>query len=78
VSGFVITRLADALRIGPVILDGGLATQLESHGHHLDSPKKIRKSDPRGFFQLSHEQSSDSSFMGMRTPRSAATCSARS
>jgi homocysteine S-methyltransferase len=33
----VITRLADALHIGTVVLDGGLATQLESQGHNLDS-----------------------------------------
>jgi homocysteine S-methyltransferase len=33
----VITRLADALQVGPVVLDGGLATQLESQGHNLDS-----------------------------------------
>jgi homocysteine S-methyltransferase len=36
-SGWVITSLADALTIGPVVLDGGLATQLESQGHNLDS-----------------------------------------
>ena len=35
--GLVITALADALRVGPVVLDGGLATQLESQGHNLDS-----------------------------------------
>jgi len=29
--------LADALRAGPVIFDGGLATQLEAQGHNLDS-----------------------------------------
>ena len=33
----MITSLADALRIGPVVLDGGLATELESQGHNLDS-----------------------------------------
>jgi homocysteine S-methyltransferase len=33
----VITALADALAVGPVVLDGGLATQLESQGHNLDS-----------------------------------------
>jgi homocysteine S-methyltransferase len=33
----VITRLADVLSGGPVVLDGGLATQLESQGHDLDS-----------------------------------------
>jgi homocysteine S-methyltransferase len=31
----VITALADALEVGPVVLDGGLATQLESQGHSL-------------------------------------------
>ena len=30
-------RLADAVAAGPVVLDGGLATQLESQGHNLDS-----------------------------------------
>jgi homocysteine S-methyltransferase len=29
--------LADAVASGPVVLDGGLATQLESQGHNLDS-----------------------------------------
>ena len=29
--------LADALAGGPVVLDGGLATQLEAQGHKLDS-----------------------------------------
>jgi homocysteine S-methyltransferase len=33
----VTTALADALKVGPVVLDGGLATQLESQGHNLDS-----------------------------------------
>jgi homocysteine S-methyltransferase len=33
----VITNLADALKVGQVVLDGGLATQLESQGHNLDS-----------------------------------------
>jgi homocysteine S-methyltransferase len=33
----VTTSLADALKIGPVVLDGGLATELESQGHDLDS-----------------------------------------
>jgi homocysteine S-methyltransferase len=33
----VITTLAEALSDGPVVLDGGLATQLESQGHNLDS-----------------------------------------
>lgn len=29
--------LADAVAVGPVVLDGGLATQLESQGHNLNS-----------------------------------------
>ena len=33
----MITTLAEALSDGPVVLDGGLATQLESQGHNLDS-----------------------------------------
>jgi homocysteine S-methyltransferase len=33
----VITPLADAVAAGPVVVDGGLATQLESQGHNLDS-----------------------------------------
>ncbi len=33
----MITNLADALKVGQVVLDGGLATQLESQGHNLDS-----------------------------------------
>jgi homocysteine S-methyltransferase len=33
----VVTTLADALQVGPVVLDGGLATQLEAQGHKLNS-----------------------------------------
>jgi homocysteine S-methyltransferase len=33
----VTIRLTDAVAAGPVVLDGGLATQLESQGHNLDS-----------------------------------------
>jgi homocysteine S-methyltransferase len=33
----VTTALADALKLGAVVLDGGLATQLEAEGHNLDS-----------------------------------------
>jgi homocysteine S-methyltransferase len=33
----VVTTLAEALDVGPVVLDGGLATQLEVQGHNLDS-----------------------------------------
>src|SRR6187200_2661187 len=33
----MITTLGDALEASPVVLDGGLATQLEAQGHKLDS-----------------------------------------
>jgi homocysteine S-methyltransferase len=33
----VVTGLANALEGGPVVLDGGLATQLEAQGHKLNS-----------------------------------------
>ena len=33
----MITTLADAYEVTPVVLDGGLATQLEAQGHKLDS-----------------------------------------
>ena len=33
----MVTGLANALESGPVILDGGLATQLEAQGHKLNS-----------------------------------------
>jgi homocysteine S-methyltransferase len=33
----VTISLADAIDAGPAVLDGGLATQLESQGHNLDS-----------------------------------------
>lgn len=33
----MITALAGALAVGPVVLDGGLATQLEAQGHNLNS-----------------------------------------
>ena len=33
----MITTIADALEASPVVLDGGLATQLEAQGHKLDS-----------------------------------------
>jgi homocysteine S-methyltransferase len=33
----VISALDDALNLGLVVLDGGLATQLEAQGHNLDS-----------------------------------------
>jgi homocysteine S-methyltransferase len=31
----VVIKLADALALGPIVLDGGLATQVETQGHHL-------------------------------------------
>jgi homocysteine S-methyltransferase len=31
----VVIKFADALALGPVVLDGGLATQLETQGHNL-------------------------------------------
>ena len=33
----MIATLADAFEVSPVVLDGGLATQLEAQGHKLDS-----------------------------------------
>ena len=33
----MIATLADAFEVSPVVLDGGLATQLEAQGHELDS-----------------------------------------
>jgi homocysteine S-methyltransferase len=33
----LVTTLAEALEVGPVVLDGGLATQLEAQGHNLNS-----------------------------------------
>jgi homocysteine S-methyltransferase len=33
----MISTLADALHQGPVVIDGGLATQLEAQGHNLNS-----------------------------------------
>ena len=33
----MITTLGDAFEVSPVVLDGGLATQLEAQGHKLDS-----------------------------------------
>ena len=33
----MITTLADAFEVSPVVSDGGLATQLEAQGHKLDS-----------------------------------------
>jgi homocysteine S-methyltransferase len=50
----VITRLAGALSDGPVVLDGGLATQLESQGHNLDSElwsARLLQDDPDAIVQ---------------------------
>jgi homocysteine S-methyltransferase len=45
----VATALSQALGVGPVVLDGGLATQLESQGHNLDSAlwsARLLRDDP--------------------------------
>ena len=50
----MITRLADALRSGPIVLDGGLATQLESEGHDLGSElwsARLLQDDPDAIVQ---------------------------
>lgn len=50
----MITRLADALGVGPIVLDGGLATQLESQGHSLDSAlwsARLLRDDPDAIVQ---------------------------
>ena len=50
----MITRLADALRAGPVVLDGGLATQLEAQGHNLNSElwsARLLRDDPDAIVQ---------------------------
>jgi homocysteine S-methyltransferase len=50
----VIARLADALREGTVVLDGGLATQLECQGHNLDSvlwSAQLLRDDPDAIVQ---------------------------
>jgi homocysteine S-methyltransferase len=52
--GFVAIALADALRVGPIVLDGGLATQLESKGCDLDSElwsAQLLHDDPDGIVQ---------------------------
>ena len=46
--------LADAIAAGPVVLDGGLATQLESQGHNLDSKlwsARLLQDDPDAIVQ---------------------------
>jgi homocysteine S-methyltransferase len=50
----VTTALPEALGIGPVVLDGGLATQLESQGHNLDSAlwsARLLRDDPDAIMQ---------------------------
>jgi homocysteine S-methyltransferase len=50
----VTTALPDALGAGPVVLDGGLATQLESQGHNLDSAlwsARLLRDDPDAIMQ---------------------------
>ena len=48
------TTLPEALGVGPVVLDGGLATQLESQGHNLDSAlwsARLLRDDPDAIMQ---------------------------
>ena len=50
----MITALPEALRVGPVVLDGGLATQLESEGHNLASKlwsARLLQDDPDAIVQ---------------------------
>jgi homocysteine S-methyltransferase len=50
----VITTLIEALRAGPVVIDGGLATQLEAQGHNLNSAlwsAKLLHDDPQAIVQ---------------------------
>jgi homocysteine S-methyltransferase len=50
----VITPLPEALGVSPVVLDGGLATQLESQGHNLDSAlwsARLLRDDPDAIMQ---------------------------
>jgi homocysteine S-methyltransferase len=50
----VVTGLANALEGGPVVLDGGLATQLEAQGHKLDSAlwsARLLRDDPDAIVQ---------------------------
>jgi len=50
----VTATLADALTLGPVILDGGLATQLEAQGHDLGSElwsARLLRDDPDAIIQ---------------------------
>ena len=48
------TTLARALEVGPVVLDGGLATQLEAQGHNLNSElwsARLLRDDPDAIIQ---------------------------
>ena len=50
----MITPLPEALGFSPVVLDGGLATQLESQGHNLDSAlwsARLLRDDPDAIMQ---------------------------
>jgi homocysteine S-methyltransferase len=50
----LVITLADALAGGPVVLDGGLATQLEAQGHKLDSElwsARLLVDDPEAIIQ---------------------------
>jgi homocysteine S-methyltransferase len=50
----VVTGLANALEGGPVVLDGGLATQLEAQGHKLNSAlwsARLLRDDPDAIVQ---------------------------
>jgi homocysteine S-methyltransferase len=50
----VSTALAEAVDAAPVVLDGGLATQLESQGHQLDSAlwsARLLQDDPDAIVQ---------------------------
>jgi homocysteine S-methyltransferase len=52
--GFVIAAFPEALSLGTVVLDGGLATQLESQGHCLDSTlwsAQLLRDDPDAIVQ---------------------------
>jgi homocysteine S-methyltransferase len=50
----VVTALTAALALGPVVLDGGLATQLEAQGHDLRTElwsARLLHDDPDGIIQ---------------------------
>jgi homocysteine S-methyltransferase len=57
-SRSAVDRLSDAMRAGPVILDGGLATLLEAHGHDLSSDlwsARLLLDDP-GAIEAAHRE----------------------